>query len=127
MWGWFIGVFVGIWLLQILLTSIQMKHYRTTVREMSKRSSGYLGVGVHKQKLGIGIVIILVSDVNGIIIEGKVLSGVTVFARFKSLDTFNGLTLKECKDQVEDNPFGETVKMAVNKIYSQMEKVQQIE
>jgi glucitol operon activator protein len=124
LWGWFIGVFVGIWLLQILLTLIQMKHYRTTVREMSKRSSGYLGVGVHKQRLGIGSVVILVSDVKGIIIDGKILSGVTVFARFKPLYEFNGLTLNETKGMAEDNPFGNTVKLAIEKIDYQMEKVQ---
>lgn len=93
---------------------------------MSKRSSGYLGVGVKKERLGTGVVVIIVTDINGIILEFKKLEGVTVFARFKEVTNFNGLSLNECKQKIKDNKLGFAVSMAIEKIHLQMEKTQPI-
>lgn len=51
MWGYLLGGFVSLWLLQIYLSTLQMKHYKATVQDMSRRDSGYLGVGVEKRNL----------------------------------------------------------------------------
>ncbi|WKA53421.1 transcriptional regulator GutM [Planococcus shixiaomingii] len=122
MWGWVIAVFVGVWLLQFLLTKIQMKNYQETLRKLSSRPSGYLGVGIQKQKLGIGAIAILVTDTEGIVVESQVMKGVTVFSRFQAFDQFNGLSITELKDQLEDDSLDIAFKMAIEKVEAQMEK-----
>lgn len=122
MWGWFIAVFAGIWLLQIMMTKIQMKNYQLTIKKMSKRPSGYLGVGIQKQKLGIGVIAVVVVDDNGVILESQLMKGVTVFSRFEPYTDYNGLHMEEIKNKAKDESVAQAFKMAFEKIESQMEK-----
>ncbi len=119
MWGYLLAGFVSLWLLQIYLTMRQMKHYRATIQTMSKRESGYLGVGVEKKKLGSGTVLILVTNEKGIVEECKVMSGVTVFAKFKNCKRFIGRHISSLQDDEWANP----LEMAVQKIKQQMDPV----
>ncbi|UJF25716.1 transcriptional regulator GutM [Planococcus sp. 107-1] len=122
MWGWFIAVFAGVWLLQIMMTKIQMKNYQLTIKKMSKRPSGYLGVGIQKQKLGIGVIAVVVVDDNGVILESQLMKGVTVFSRFEPYTDYNGLHMEEIKNKAKDESVAQAFKMAFEKIESQMEK-----
>ncbi|MGI2327124.1 transcriptional regulator GutM [Planococcus sp. YIM B11945] len=122
MWGWVIVMFAGVWLLQLLLTKIQMKNYQETVRKLSNRPSGFLGVGIQKQKLGIGAIAIIVTDTEGTIIESQVMKGVTVFSRFQAFDQFTGLSLPELKLRLNEDSLDVAFKMAIDKIEAQMEK-----
>lgn len=119
MWGYIIVGFVLMWALQIILSSFQLKHYNKTIKAMSQGRSGYLGVGVDKRRYGIGSVIIIVCDKDGIVTASKILEGVTVFQRFKD----NKAILNEHIDgliQEEHRHFSPATKMAVDKIHSQM-------
>jgi len=122
LWGWFIAVFAGVWLLQIMMTKIQMKNYQLTIKKMSKRPSGYLGVGIQKQKLGIGVIAVVVVDDNGVILESQLMKGVTVFSRFEPYTDYNGLHMEEIKNKAKDESVAQAFKMAFEKIESQMEK-----
>ncbi|GKW44809.1 transcriptional regulator GutM [Planococcus sp. NCCP-2050] len=122
MWGWFIAVFAGVWLLQIMMTKIQMKNYQLTIKKMSKRPSGYLGVGIQKQKLGIGVIAVVVVDNSGVILESQLMKGVTVFSRFEPYTDYDGFHMEEIKKKVEDESVAQAFKMAFEKIESQMEK-----
>ncbi|GAA4712188.1 transcriptional regulator GutM [Brevibacillus fulvus] len=93
MWGMLIVLFIACWLLQILLSVLQMKHYQKTVARLSNRPSGYLGVGVEKKRLGIGTVMVIVTDTDGTIVDCEVMSGVTVFSRFRKCKRFIGADL----------------------------------
>lgn len=88
MWGWFIVLFAAVWLLQLWMTKAQLKNYHDTIRELSRRSSGYLGVGIQKQKLGIGAVAILVTDETGTVVESRLMHGVTVFSRLEPFTNY---------------------------------------
>lgn len=122
MWGWLLAAFVGVWLLQFLLTRIQVQNYQTTLKQMSKRPSGYLGVGVIKQKLGIGVLAIMVVNENNEVVESQVMKGVTVFSRFEPFEQFDGLTLNEVKARLGEEPVDAAFKMAIDKIEAQREK-----
>ncbi|MBZ5202333.1 hypothetical protein HU147_13985 [Planomicrobium chinense] len=122
MWGWFIVIFAGIWLLQIILTKVQLKNYQTTIKRMSNRSSGYLGVGIQKQKLGIGVIAIAVTDEDGVIVECQLMRGVTVFSRFEHFTEYDGLHMEEVKRSLDQEPAGQAFNMAFKKIEGQMEK-----
>jgi glucitol operon activator protein len=121
-WGWVIVIFAGVWLLQILLTKVQMKNYQETLKRLSSRPSGYLGVGIQKQKLGIGAIAILVTDREGRIVESQIMKGVTVFSRFQDFDRFNGLGLEEVKTQLGEDSLDSAFGMAIEKVEIQMEK-----
>ncbi|MGM8213446.1 transcriptional regulator GutM [Virgibacillus sp. W0430] len=119
MWGYVIIGFVLMWVLQIILSSYQLKHYNKTLKEMSQRNSGFLGVGVDKRRFGVGSVVIIVCNKEGVVTESRMLEGVTVFQRFKQ----NNAIINEHIDKlikVEHQHFSNATKMAVDKIYSQM-------
>lgn len=122
MWGWFIVLFAAVWLLQILLTKIQMKNYQETIKKLSNRPSGYLGVGIQKQKLGIGAIAILVTDTEGRIVESQVMEGVTVFSSFQASAKFDGLLLEEARKQLKEESLDSAFRMAIEKIELQMKK-----
>ncbi|MGK7378319.1 transcriptional regulator GutM [Planococcus sp. 1R117A] len=115
-------MFAGVWLLQIMLTKIQLKNYQMTIKKMSNRPSGYLGVGVQKQKMGIGVIAILVTDDAGTVVESQLMKGVTVFSRFEDFSKYNGLTMEELKNSLDYEPIDLAFKMAIEKIEMQMEK-----
>lgn len=119
MWGYLLAGFVGLWLLQIYLSTLQMKHYKKTVQVMSRRDSGYLGVGVEKKKLGSGTVLILVTNTEGIVEECQVMSGVTVFIKFKKCKRFTG----EHISMLHDDKWSVALEMAIEKIKKQMGEV----
>jgi glucitol operon activator protein len=119
-WGTVIILFICAWVLQVILSFYQNRHYGQTVREMStSHSSGYLGVGVIKKRFGIGSVIILVSDLSGKVVNAKELTGVTVFSRFKSTQKLIGRTIDQLLQTKETDDRTKAIKMAVERIVEQ--------
>ena len=123
MWAVFISIFIVLWLFQLFMTMRQMKHYHQTIREMSKHSSGYLGVGVEKKKLGIGSALIIVTDLEGIVIDCRIMSGVTVFSEFKNCKRFIGLNIFNLNITDYESKYQSVLGMAVAKIQEQKNRV----
>jgi glucitol operon activator protein len=123
MWVIFIAIFIVLWLLQLFMTRMQMKHYHQTVREMSNRFSGYLGVGVDRKRLGVGTILILVTDVEGIITDCRIMSGVTVFSKFKSCKRFKGLNILDLHLSSDKSKYQVSLRIAIDKIQQQMNQV----
>ncbi|SES92036.1 glucitol operon activator protein [Oceanobacillus limi] len=98
MWGKFFIIFALIWGLQFLMTHLQVKQYRSQIREFTKRESGYLGTGYYKKTLGTGAVVLLVCDEKLQIVEAKIMKGITVFARFKDRKELIGKNLLDSKN-----------------------------
>ncbi|MBB5179913.1 glucitol operon activator protein [Planomicrobium koreense] len=122
MWGWFIAAFAGIWLLQIAMTKVQLKNYQGTLKKMSARPSGYLGVGIQKQKFGIGVISIMVTDKEGNVVESRLMKGVTVFSRFEPFTEYDGLNIEQLKETLNQDLVGQAFRMAIAKIETQMNK-----
>lgn len=120
MWGWFIVLFAAVWLLQLWMTKMQLKNYHGTIKKLSRRPSGYLGVGIQKQKLGIGAIAIVVIDEEGTVVESQLMRGVTVFSRFEPFTNYIGLPLDALKAKLGEEPADLAFKMAIEKIESQM-------
>lgn len=120
MWGWFIVLFAAVWLLQIWMAKAQLKNYHSTIRELSRRRSGYLGVGIQKQKLGIGAVAILVTDEAGTVVESRLMRGVTVFSRFEPFTKYIGMPLDAVLEDLNEEPMDLAFGMAIEKIEAQM-------
>lgn len=93
---WFVQGYLG-----ILQNKSMSKRLATLQREFT---SGYLGVGIKKAKwnLGKGFFIILVIDENSTVLDFEELSGFTVISRFKKMDKYTGLTLKEARSNIKN-------------------------
>ncbi|WP_142828546.1 transcriptional regulator GutM [Planococcus soli] len=120
MWGWFIVVFAAVWLLQLWMAKAQLKNYHGTIKKLSRRPSGYLGVGIKKQKLGIGAIAIIVTDETGTVVESQLMRGVTVFSRFEPFVKYVGLPLDTLKASLGEEPVDLAFEMAIEKIEAQM-------
>ncbi|QZN88157.1 transcriptional regulator GutM [Vagococcus lutrae] len=82
---------VSCWLLQIILSIIQQKHYLKKVNELKNSSHGHLGVGISKSKfnLGVGIILIITTTEDGKISNYLIMKGISTFSRFKEINSFN--------------------------------------
>jgi glucitol operon activator protein len=116
-------MFVAAWFLQIILSYFQSRHYQETVREMAAQDSGYLGVGVVKRKMGIGSVVILVTDPDFVVTNAKEITGVTVFGRFKQSEGFIGRQIDDIERSNGDDSRCHAAKKAVQLIKQQVIQV----
>lgn len=75
-------IIVAFYLLQVYMSYRQMEHFKRTI--LKYRDKGIMGLGVKKSRFGSGKVAVLVSDDKGNIIIAKIMSGISVFARFRN-------------------------------------------
>ena len=84
-----LGLLVGaMFLLQAVLSSMQISHFNRefiALRRRGKVACGRQSGGFHA-----GAIVMFLLDENGLIREGRMIMGVTVFARAKPLPGFEG-------------------------------------
>lgn len=66
----------------------QMKDFSSSYSSLRRR--GKVAIGKQKNALTSGAIVMFLLDSNGRIIEGKRLTGITVWSRFKSIHQFDG-------------------------------------
>lgn len=109
--------FVCMWYLQIILSKMQTKDYFNNLNEIKKRKSGHLGVGIVRAKfnLGKGIILIIVTDVEGNILEYRKMEGGSVFAKFKNCPQYLNVPanklINQLKTEKEKKAFMEAIKL----------------
>lgn len=86
--------------LQAILTYFQIKDYNKVVKKLKKM--GKLGIGNVKGKISKGVVVLLCANENNIVKISK-MEGMSVFARFKDTDEFNGMNIEELEKLANDN------------------------
>lgn len=112
-------VFGAMWAIQLILTFIQMKHYRKTVAELAGKYSGFLGVGVAKKRFGISSIVILVTNFKGDVIDAREMTGVTVFQRFKPVQSWIGEKIEKLKQGIPTDNRSKALHMAIERIEEQ--------
>lgn len=111
------------YVLQMILTYFQVKNFRSNVEELRKK--GVIGIGSKKRKLSAGTIIILVSNEVGDIIEGRMMQGFSILARFKDLKDVNGFNISELREKVLRESSKDTAMLdALKQIESQLVKLQ---
>ena len=84
-----LGLFVAaMFLVQALLTSAQISHFNQEFIKLRKR--GKVACGRQSGGFHAGAIVMFLIDENGVIQEGRQLTGVTSFARVKPLPGFEG-------------------------------------
>lgn len=120
MWHTFILLFAAVWTIQIIMAQLQARHFRRTFNDMRQvTDSGYLGVGVHKPRFGVGSVVILVTDKQCRIVKAMHMTGVTVLTKFKPLDELVGQPLYTLPQKTDKSLVKATV-MAGERIEAQL-------
>ena len=95
---WTVLVSLGIaYVLQFLLTMIQMKDFNLNFRDL--RKMGRVAIGKKKGGFVAGSIVMFAIDDKGIILKGMYLSGVTVLARFKEINDFNGVDISTITEE----------------------------
>lgn len=93
-------LFLIAFMLQYLLTFIQMKDFNRSYSTL--RKMGRVAIGKVKGVLRAGAIVMFAIDEQGIILTGKYMQGITVLARCKDLKGFEGkdvgnLTPEDCR------------------------------
>ncbi len=101
--GWtIIFILGGVTLLQTVLSYFQMRYYTKEFIELKK--IGRVVIGKRPGMLTAGTMVMFAIDPDGIILQAKMIQGVTVFARCKPLNGYSGkavssLTAEDCRTE----------------------------
>lgn len=84
-----LGLFMlGAYVLQVLLTLKQIKHFTKVYQSM--RQKGKVAIGRRSGKVKAGTIVMFAVDDQGAILDCQKMQGVTILARFKAMPQFIG-------------------------------------
>jgi glucitol operon activator protein len=121
----FVILFGILWLVQLGFTFIQSKAMTKELVDMKRRNVGRnMGIGVTRAKfnVGRGVIVMVVTDHEGIVQEFQALSGVSVLARFKAKQDYVGKPVKEVMALIKDKRLLSTFQQAIEKINEERSK-----
>lgn len=109
------------WILQIIGTWFQVKNYRTAMAKASSDwSDGFLGAGQSRPRFGAGCLVLLEAAPDLVVRRLQVMSGMTIFARFKPQPEFEGWPMSRLLERfaegVDDSRLARAVRQAAAKI-----------
>ncbi|MRG56756.1 transcriptional regulator [Phyllobacterium sp. SYP-B3895] len=94
MWQWGLLALGFLWALQSLGVWYQMRHYTDVMKGISsKYNDGFVGAGNVRGRLGKGVIVLIVVTRDLTIQRFLVMSGRSVFAKFKRREEFEGISL----------------------------------
>jgi glucitol operon activator protein len=121
-WAAVILLLAILWILQIVGTYFQMRHYREVLGKITdEESSGYIGVGNAKSSFGKGVILILVVDEAGEVFRALRMRGISVFARFKAAPDLVGLD--ELRDEKKEGPYEASTMLAASRAVEQIDRI----
>ncbi|WP_181703929.1 transcriptional regulator GutM [Chthonobacter albigriseus] len=113
-----------VWALQAFGTWFQMKHYRDVMRGIASQwADGFVGAGNARGALGKGVILLVVVTPDDIVRKLLVMEGRSVFAKFRVLPEYEGMTL----ERLSSGAFGRKEKgraEALAKAVEQIRKAQ---
>lgn len=86
-------------ILQGVFTYFQMKDFRQNAAQL--RKVGRIGAGTVKRRLGAGSIVLFAADTNEIVVDGRILQGISVFAKFQPYTQYNGSKLINIMNDAE--------------------------
>ena len=105
-------LFILAFILQYALTYVQIKSFNKSYTKL--RKMGRVVIGRKKGMVRAGAIVMLALDKNDKVIARQTMQGVTVLARFKNYDAFNGLKIREInKDDCKAIKLSTSLTMAV--------------
>ena len=123
-WVWLLLGVGALWVLQIAGTHVQMSHYRGVLGGITREGGrGYVGAGNAKARLGKGVILILVTDEDGVVKRALRMRGMTVFARFEEAPDLVGMTLDELREEAREGPYEKETMLAARRAVEQVDRI----
>jgi glucitol operon activator protein len=122
-------VIAAMWASQLALAYLQAKKFQADLRSLRQYGTVAIGMGGRRYRGGRAFVA-LAADENGLIVTGLVLRGLTVFAKSKPLNTYNGFSLTDIISGTrvvlgEPKKVQEATQMAAQHIQDHLTRVEQ--
>ncbi len=121
-WQWGLLALFFVWALQSLGVWLQMRHYGDVFKGVTNEfNDGFVGAGNQRGRFSKGTIAVVVVTPDLIVRRLLIMSGRTVFTKFRRHQEFEGMTL----DQLRSNPavlgegepgVAEAVKRAIEQI-----------
>ena len=114
-----------LWILQGVFGYIQSKAMTKRLVDIKTNNAGnYLGIGLTKARFnaGRGVIVIVVTDKDGIVKDFDAISGYTIAARFRSQKAYIGMTAKDVAASIKDKRLLKSFTQAIEKINEEREK-----
>jgi len=109
---WHVAIFFAVfYLVHMVLSLRQMRNFSQSFVELRKQ--GLVVVGKHQNLFSWGALIMFRIDSAGVIHDGRLLAGVTVFARCNPFPQFNGVQLQEVADYAANQRLPKAVRRAI--------------
>ncbi len=123
----FIALAIAMWLLQGLLSVLQLKKFNRELKQL--RKTGRVAIGKTRGRFKSGCLLLLCIDENAVIIKGRKLQGITSFASFRDFNELNGIKLTDVDGDVTAGFDAQTAKAIASAVdeYVQYSKQQQQE
>ncbi|KOR24516.1 transcriptional regulator [Clostridium sporogenes] len=97
-----IVIVIGLaWLLQTALGFLQFKDFNKNFKEL--REKGRVVIGKNRGRVKRGSVILIAIDHNCSIIESRIMKGITILARFKTMEILNNQNLHSINPNILKN------------------------
>ena len=123
-WSFLLLTLAVLWLLQILGTWYQMRHYREVLGGITREGSkGYVGVGNARARFGKGVILILVVDEGGKVTKALRMRGRSVFARFQEAPEFVGLNVHDLREEKREGPYEAATMLAARRAVEQIDRI----
>lgn len=112
------------WVLQTAGAWMQWRHYQQSVAGNRENwTQGYLGVGKSRRKFGFGAVAMVVVSPELRVKKVQVMTGMSIFARFKDVVAFEGMSLEGLASSVQGTQTNEQVSRAIQDAIQRIEEV----
>ena len=113
-----------VWILQMIGTHVQMSHYRSVLGGITREGSeGFVGAGNAKARFGKGVILILVTDEDGVVKRALRMRGMTVFARFEEAPDLVGLSVEELREENREEPYEKATMLAARRAVEQIDRI----
>ncbi|NTW72058.1 MAG: hypothetical protein HGA49_07450 [Eubacteriaceae bacterium] len=93
-------LFFVLFTVQGIMTFFQINNYRKNISEIRKK--GDMFIGQAKGKLKAGCIVVMALGADGIIKEARIMSGMTVFNRFRQITELDGKSIYEVDNWLEE-------------------------
>jgi glucitol operon activator protein len=115
-----------VWGLQTMAAWVQWRNFQRSLhRALDTHRDGFLGIGKSRPPLGFGTVVLLVVDPQQRVRQLQVMSGVSVFARFRDLPEYQGIALGDLPSRLNGRSLPRRFLEAVRGATTQIEQARQ--
>ncbi|MFO3666832.1 transcriptional regulator GutM [Anaerococcus kampingiae] len=118
-----IFILIIIFILQVLLRWRQVKYYNDKVREIYHlHKNGYMGIGMDKGRFHGRNIVVIVVGIDSRIKEAEILSGISVFAKFRTMKDLLGADINMIEGKKSYRQYSKSINNAIDQIRREKNK-----